>query len=109
MYRIKYMGSAKENLREIEEYYDKIDVRLTNKILAGIDKRILELKDMPFRWRRYPDNPGYRVIGVYSYLIFYIVDEENQMVEIHRVLHSARNIEREMKKNIEGIQSADEE
>ena len=92
MYEIMYMDSAKNNLKLIKNYLDGVDRRLTNNILREISERILSLKDMPFRYPKYLDNPNYRWTGVKNYMIFYKVTDETKTIEIHRILHGARNI-----------------
>jgi len=91
MYNIKYMHGARRNLLEIEKNLDAKDTRLTDKILQAINKRIQSLQEMPMRYPKYPHNPRYRWTGTQNYMIFYKVTDN--MVEIHRILHGARDIE----------------
>lgn len=93
MYKIIYMNGAVQNLSEIENNLDEIDLRLADKILSAIEERIQTLQEMPFRYPAYLHNPKYRWTGVYRYMIFYKVREDVKAVEIHRILHGARDIE----------------
>jgi len=92
MYQIKYMHGARSNLLEIEKNLDAKDTRLTDKILQAINERIQTLQEMPMRYPKYLHNPRYRWTGIYNYIIFYKV-VGNNVVEVHRVLHGARDIE----------------
>jgi len=92
MYDIKYMHCARSNLFEIEKNLDAKDTRLADKILQAINERIQSLQEMPMRYPKYPHNPRYRWTGTHNYMIFYKV-VESSVVEIHRILHSARDIE----------------
>jgi plasmid stabilization system protein ParE len=92
MYDIKYMQGARINLLEIEKNLDAKDTRLADKILQAINERVQSLQEMPMRYPKYPHNPRYRWTGTYNYMIFYKV-VGSDMVEIHRVLHGARDIE----------------
>jgi len=92
MYSVKYMHGARHNLLEIEKNLDAKDARLADKILQAIDNRIQSLREMPMRYPQYPHNPRYRWTGVHNYMIFYKV-AGNNMVEVHRILHGARDIE----------------
>ena len=92
MYKILYIEIAKNNLKIIKKHLDSVDRRLTIKILCEISERILSLKDMPLRYPKYIDNPNYRWTGVKNYMIFYKVIEETKTIEIHRILHGARDI-----------------
>ena len=96
MYNIEYFPHARKDLREIEDYLDTIDYRLTNKILNAFRERIQALVDMPLRYPRYLYRPEYRVLGVHNYSIFYTVNNESNKIEIRRILHSMRNIEHEI-------------
>jgi len=98
MYRIEYFPHARADLLEIENYLDKIDHRLTNKIFQAIRDRIQGLEDMPLRYPKYAYHPEYRVLGVHSYLVFYLVVEKSKTIEIRRILHGARNVEYEITK-----------
>ena len=95
MYNVKYMHGARQNLLEIEKNLDARDTRLTDKILAAISERIKSLQEMPMRYPSYPHNPKYRWTGIYNYMIFFKVVGNNR-IEIHRILHGARDIERLM-------------
>ncbi|MCL1882208.1 MAG: type II toxin-antitoxin system RelE/ParE family toxin [Defluviitaleaceae bacterium] len=95
MYEIKYMHGARQNLLEIEKNLDAKDIRLADKILQAIDERIQSLWEMPMRYPTYPHNPRYRWTGTHKYMIFYKV-VGNNTVEVHRILHGARDIERLM-------------
>lgn len=92
MYNVKYMHGARYNLFEIEKNLDTKDTRLADKILQAIDERIQSLQEMPMRYPKYPHNPRYRWTGVHNYMIFYKI-VGNNMVEVHRIMHGARDIE----------------
>jgi len=92
MYEIKYMHGARINLLEIEKNLDAKDVRLADKILHAINERIQSLKEMPMRYPKFAYNQNYRWTGIHNYMIFYKVIGNN-LVEIHRVLHGARDVE----------------
>ena len=92
MYQIKYMHGARSNLLEIEKNLDAKDTRLTDKILQAINERIQTLQEMPMRYPKYLHNPRYRWTGIHNYMIFYKV-VGNNVVEVHRVLRGARDIE----------------
>jgi len=96
MYRIEYFPHARDDLHEVQNYLNKIERRITNKILEAFRERIQGLEEMPMRYPKYAYRPEYRVLGVHNYLIFYAVVEETKTVEIRRILHGARDIEHEI-------------
>ena len=92
MYNIEYFPFVRDDLREIESYLDEIAPNVTNQVLKAIQESIQSLEEMPFRYPKYLYRSDYRVVGVYRYLIFYVVVEDRKVVEIRRILHSARNL-----------------
>ena len=97
--RIKFTDDAEIDMHDIKKYLNgKAGARTSSKVLTDIKERINGLMDMPYMGRKYDDKDEYRIIGAYRYMAFYKVDEENQIIEIHRVLHSSRDIEFEMHK-----------
>jgi plasmid stabilization system protein ParE len=92
MYKIQYMDSVEHDVLAIENN-PKIDSRTFLKIEKDIEARIASLDTMPLRYPVYLHRPQYRVTGVHKYVIFYKVTENPKTVEIHRILHGARDIE----------------
>ena len=93
MYKVLYMDTLIENLQEIADYLDEIGPSLTDKILTEISERIKSLENMPLRFPRYIYNRDYRWTSVKSYMIFYKVFEDTKVVQVHRVLHGARDVQ----------------
>ena len=90
---IKFTDDAEADLHDIKKHLDVHAGRtISTTVLRDIKNRINELIHTPHMGRKYPDNPLYRAVGVHRYLAFYKVNEENNVIEIFRVLHSARNI-----------------
>ena len=98
MYSIEYFPFVRDDLREIENYLDEIDPGITDKVLIAIQESIQSLDEMPFRYPEYVYRPDYRVVSVYNYMIFYVVAEDRKVVEVRRILHSARNLAHELYK-----------
>jgi addiction module RelE/StbE family toxin len=93
-YKLRYLDLAKIDVKEIKEYLTQFYPSTPAKFLTALKEKITSLSDMPYRYEAYADNPAYRKLSVYDYLVFYKVDEENKVVKIHRVLHGARDISR---------------
>lgn len=92
MYRVRYLSRAVDNLREIRDYIALDNPLAADRLLDLMQARIAALKDTPYIYEAFEDNPVYRRIVVSSYLVFYTVNEEKRTVEIHRILHGAKNI-----------------
>jgi len=92
MYKIKYVEKVKQNISEIEKNLDKIDKKLTDKILKALNERIQSLQEMPLRYPKYPHKPQFRWTAVHKHIIFYKVCDDRKIVEIHRIIHGARDV-----------------
>ena len=50
--------------------------------------KILKLEDMPKMWPVFHACPKYRMMILEDHLLFYIVDEDNRTVNLHRILYA---------------------
>jgi plasmid stabilization system protein ParE len=66
--------------------------KFQNRVKTELQSCIVSLADFPFLAPIYNDNPNYRKLVVLHYLVFYKVSETERAVEIHRVLHSSRDV-----------------
>jgi plasmid stabilization system protein ParE len=57
-----------------------------------LKKKTNRLKTHPYSCPVYEDVPDYRKLVVGDYLVFYIVNEDAKIVEIHRIFHGSRDI-----------------
>ena len=92
-FKVVLLPGAKQNLQEIDEYLSQFYESTPAKFFKELYKKLSMLKDHPHIGSPYLPNPKYRKIGVGDYLVFYTVDEAQRIVEVHRVLHSRRDIE----------------
>ncbi|MFP3041148.1 type II toxin-antitoxin system RelE/ParE family toxin [Treponema primitia] len=93
-YKIQYLDLAKSDVKEIKSYLTQFYPSTPAKFLADLKKNITNLSSMPGMYEAYHDNPSYHRLVVSNYLVFYKVDDKNQTVEIHRILHGARDLSR---------------
>ncbi len=77
------------NLRVIENAFAQLN---------RLEKAIKGLAEFPERFRKYQNyaysSRNLRVMPVDNYLVFYTVDNESNIVNVIRVLYSARNIDK---------------
>ena len=92
MYDVKFMDLAYEDYDEISEYLLRFYPSTPAKFLAELEKSTAVLESTPYAFEVYEPIPQYRRMVVLGYIVFYKVLEENRKVEIHRILHGARNI-----------------
>ena len=93
-YSIKYLASADQDLCDIADYLSRFYESTFKKFMAVFEESILRLTETPFMYEEFHDDSYYRRMVVGDYLIFYHVDDEKCVVEIHRVLHGSRDIKR---------------
>jgi plasmid stabilization system protein ParE len=101
MYSLTYLPSALSDLDGIVTYIsNNLDApRTAAKLRLEFDRKILALPKNPLRHRIYISQDTlkfeYRKLPVKNYSVFYVVKED--LVEIHRVLYSRRNIDASLK------------
>ena len=91
-YRIKYMQDAVDDRDDIKLYLSQYCESTVSNFFALLKKRTAQLKSFPYSCPVYDDNTDYRVLIVKDYLVFYMVDDVNKMVEIHRIFHESRDV-----------------
>ena len=101
-FRVVISIHAEEDLRGIFEYisFELLSIDNAKKQLERLEKKILNLNEMPERFPRYGKEPWYsrglRLVTVDNYIVFYIPDIKEQVVTVLRVMYSARNIEKQL-------------
>lgn len=101
-YKVLYTAAAKNDLRNIFRYISE-ELRTPGNA-AGQTERIMsavrKLDTMPKRHRLYAEEPwhsrGLRFIPVDNYLVFYKADDENETVNIVRIMYSRRDIHKQL-------------
>ena len=93
-YKINYLPIAKKDLNEIIEYIQADDPNAALELLNKIDENISQLSSFPYKGTT-PDDENlqaknYRMLVVETYLIFYVVNEDEKEVEIRRIIHGKR-------------------
>ena len=92
MYKIKYLPLAVQDLDEIARYLSGFYPKTASRVLKELREKITKLGDPPKMCEVYRLDPAYRRLVVDQYLVFYRVNDENKIVEIHRVLRGAWNL-----------------
>lgn len=97
-YRVELSGKADLDLREIYEYiaFDLQAPGNAIELLYRLEKAILSLDKMPYRFREYEDEKwavrGLRIMPVDNYCVLYIPDDTAGLVTIVRIIHGARDL-----------------
>ena len=103
-FRVEVTESAKRDLQEIYDYiaYSLKSPINADSLMNKLESEITSLETMPARYKRYETEPwhsrGMRLMSVGNFIVFYIPDEEKQIVFIKRVMYGGRDIDSEMTK-----------
>lgn len=93
MYSLKYLPSFEIDLIEAENYLHNLSPNAANKLTSAIDRQKDLLLEHPFMYPIYMHNNRYRLMPLpYKYLCFYRVDDIDQSVEIHRMIHGMKDL-----------------
>lgn len=91
-YKIKYLPLAVQDLNEIARYLSGFYPKTAKRVLKEMREKITKLSSNPRMCEIYHLDPQYRKMVVDQYLVFYRVNEDAQIVEIHRVLRGSWNL-----------------
>jgi len=91
-FRIKYMRQALIDLEDIRAILSRYYKGTKKRFFRLLKDKTSNISEHPHMCPVYEYDPDYRRMVVGDYLVFYIVDEERKMVEIHRILHGSQNI-----------------
>ena len=93
-YIIVFLPEAMEDSKDIRQYLSQYYESTVRNFFTLLKKRTDSLKSNPYIAQTYPERPSYRRMVVDDYLVFYKVDEDKKLIEIHRILHGSRDIGR---------------
>ena len=94
-FTLRYLPIAQDDLISIFDFIAQDSPNRALSFVAKLDQRVSLLERHP-SLGRIPRHPklreyGYRVLIFESYLVFYIV--RDQEIEVHRVVHGSRNLD----------------
>jgi len=76
----------------IKGHLSKFYPDTTKRFFTMLKKKTTRLKTYPESCPIYEDDPDYRKLVAGDYLVFYMINEKEKMVEIHRILHGSMDI-----------------
>ena len=93
-YKLIFLPQAHTDAKEVRKYLSQYYAGTAGKFFALLKKRINILSTSPYICEQYSERPSYRKLIVKDYLVFYKVYDDQKKIEIHRILHGSRDIER---------------
>ena len=92
-YTAIYSDYAKEDKKEINNYLSKFYPNTPKRFIASLKKHISNIKENPYMYPIYPENPEFRRMFVDNYIVLYEIFEETKKIEINRILRASWNIQ----------------
>ena len=99
-WNIVYTAQARQDLRDIYEYIalELLAPETATGQTQRIIKMIRSLGEMPMRHQLYGEEPwhsrGIRFLPIDNYLIFYLPEEPENIVNIIRIMYGGRDVRR---------------
>lgn len=91
-YTTRILPLARDDLRETKSYLSRFYPKTASKVLGELKAKINKLSENPLIYEKYTDDPFYRRMIVSNYLVFYHINEDQRIIEVHRVLRGAWDI-----------------
>ncbi|MFZ5596168.1 MAG: type II toxin-antitoxin system RelE/ParE family toxin [Bacillota bacterium] len=98
MYEIIYLPAARQDITDIILYIsDRLKApKAAMALLDALDHSISLLSDFPYAHKLYRPvrslQNDYRMLPVENYAVFYVVQEQKKIVEIHRVIYAKMDL-----------------
>jgi addiction module RelE/StbE family toxin len=88
-YHVRFTPIAKKDRKEIKNYLSQFYPETPKRFTASLKKHIANIKENPYMYPLYPENPEYRRMVVDNYIVLYQIYEEVKKIEIHRILRAS--------------------
>ena len=92
-YKIQYTPRAKRDYVVIIEYLAQFYPSTPQKFKDALKKGIRYIAEHPTRCPSYEYRPEFRKLNVNQYLVFYMIDEEEETIYIARIRHGKEDLE----------------
>ena len=90
-YNVSYLPLADRDILRISEALEKYPNK-AKRLFQEIEKKVKDLENMPYRHPAYNLNSKYSQMVLEDHLLFYIVDESEGKVMVHRVLYAKMDV-----------------
>jgi plasmid stabilization system protein ParE len=93
-YNVVFSETAENDLDDVVEYLSNFSPNIARRYYDEIMVKALSLALMPHRCPLVQDDAlrkkGYRWLFVRNYTVFFVIDEENNVVDIRAIMYSGR-------------------
>ena len=92
-YRIRKLKSFEKSAFEADSSLYALSPKASDKYFEDYNRKTELIKENPFIYQVFEDDPYFRSAPlVYGYRLFYHVDEQNNTVVLHRIIHGAMDL-----------------
>ncbi|MFC7346334.1 type II toxin-antitoxin system RelE/ParE family toxin [Chryseobacterium zhengzhouense] len=93
MTKLIYSNFVKRDLKEIKDWYRKIDVKLWNDFVREFKSKVILIKENPLSFEIKYDEIRIVFLKRFPFGIHYFYDKEKNAIEIYSIFHTSRNPE----------------
>ena len=94
-YNLRYLPLAKQDIDAIDKYLSGFYSSTAGKFFSELQRQLQTLKSNPEIGEPYQ---RYRRLVVQKYLVFYMVNHDDRVIDIYRILRGAYDIEKHIAK-----------
>lgn len=95
-FSVVFMPEADRDMDDIEDYLSQFYASTARKFFTKLKRQITSLETMPYLYPVYDADTYFRKMVIDDYLLFYNVDQKRDLVVVHRIFHSKRDISRQI-------------
>ena len=96
-YRIKILPSFRKSALEADVSLYALSPKAADKYFEDYNHKIELIQNDPEMFQAFEDDPYFRSAPlVYGYRLFFHVDDQNRNVVLHRVIHGAMDINKQL-------------
>ena len=92
-YKIKRLKSFVKNVKEADAHLYQLSPKAADRYFEDYKKKTEMIKTNPYVFQIFEDDPYFRSAPlVYGYRLFYHINEQENVVILHRVIHGAMDL-----------------
>jgi len=88
-FKASFSPHAKEDKIEIKDYLSQFYPTTPRRFTTALKKYVSNLKENPYMYPVYSENPNYRRMVVDNYIVLYKISEEVKEIKISRILRAS--------------------
>jgi len=93
--RLEYISTFYADIANVESYLKEYPQK-AKRIFEETDKKLSNLINNPKLYPVYEDFPVFRRIVVEDYLVFYIINERANIIEVHRLIYGKMDVPKQL-------------